>query len=289
MAVRPRNSRRWVWFLVLLLGCVLAGVQSHSGSTGREALPNDLASRLTRPFRGLLTSIGNGLGRGGQFFRHVFELERENRELKEQLERARTEPERVAEWEREVQRLRQLLAMRDRLAEPAIAARVIGRSPSPWFQTLDLETGSRDGVRAGCAVVGPSGLVGQVYRVARTSSKVLCLTDRQGSVGARLQPDRVRDVLGVCRGEGQELLTMTCPNPTAQVRPGDAVMTSGHEHGSRFPAGLLIGHVLSVQPRPHESCLVLTVRPASELGRVEEVLVLLTAEESTATDSGPQP
>lgn len=276
--MRARASRRWVWVVVLLLGCVLAGMQTRPRALGPASLPAEAAAAAARPAESLMTGVGGVAHRIGGFFSHVMSLERENAALRERLEAAQANNERLAEALQETQRLRALLGLRGQVGGTSVAARAIGRSPSPWFRTLDLNVGRADGVRPGCAVVAPGGLVGQVYRVAAGSAKVLCLVDRQGSVGVRLQPDRARQVVGVCKGDGAELLTLTFGDPTAPLRPGDAVVTSGHESGSGFPAGLLVGHVVAAEARPQEQSVVAVIRPAVDMGRVEEVLVLLTPE-----------
>ncbi|NUQ02134.1 MAG: rod shape-determining protein MreC, partial [Armatimonadetes bacterium] len=167
-----------------------------------------------------------------------------------------------------------LLRLREAVDVPAVAARAIARGPSSWFRTLTIGVGRRDGIQPGSAVLAPGGLLGQVYQVSYASSQVLCLVDRLGSVGARLQPERARQVIGVCKGDGTSLCTLVYSNANADVRPGDAVVTSGQEQGSLFPPGLLIGHVVSIERRPDQSSLVCHIRPAVDPDLAEEVLVL---------------
>ena len=239
--MRARSSRRWLWFTILLLGCVLAGVQSRSRSVGPADFPTEAAAAVGQPARSLLTGAAAGVKRIAGSLANLLRLEQENERLRRQLQRAEVCREQTIEWRKEAERLRELVELRDRVGPGSVAARAIGRGPSPWFRTIELDVGRRDGVVDGCAVVAPAGLVGQVYEVTGTASKVLCLTDRRGRVGARMQADRARDVLGVCRGDGGDVLTFDYPDATVDVRPGDAVVTSGHGHGSLFPSGLAIG------------------------------------------------
>lgn len=272
-ARRPQG--RWVWFTVLLVACVLAGMQSRPDRLGSASVPAEVVGAVGAPVESFLTAARGGLAGAWRFVTHLSELEQENARLRRQLALSQAQAEQSAEWRQEVARLRALLDVREPVALPAVAARTIGHGPSPWFRTLTITAGERDGVAPGAPVLAPGGLVGQVYQTGYATSKVLCLTDRLGRVGARLQPDRARQVLGVSRGDGSQLCRLTYPNAAADARPADAVVTSGHEHGSQFPAGLLIGHVVSLERRPDESSLVCWIRPAVDPDQVEDVLVLV--------------
>jgi rod shape-determining protein MreC len=165
------------------------------------------------------------------------------------------------------------------------------------MQTLMLNVGRRDGVAVDDIVVAayPSaptadhpprnqsagaapdeapvqgGLVGYVYQVAGRTCHVLLLTDRQSGVGARIQPKRARTE-GVCKGiGGEDCLLKYLPND-ADVREGDTVVSSGQ---GKFPPGIVIGKVTSVQRNDYDSTLEARVRPYVDFERLEEVQVLL--------------
>jgi len=223
----------------------------------------------------VLTGAGGWFGEMWDNLTHLRSLGARTRALEAELATTRAQTARLAELQAEVTRLRRLVDLRGALDRPSVAARAIGRSPSPWFRTLMLNVGSRHGVKPGCAVVAPEGLVGQVYQVAAGTARVLCVVDRLGSVGVRLQPPQARAVVGVARGDGSVLCTLAYDGLDAKVAVGDTVVTSGQEQGSLFPPGLVMGYVAKVEKRPHESTLLLTIRPAVLPEQVEEVTVLL--------------
>ena len=270
----PRGSRRWVWVVVLLVICVLAGIQSHPGARDTDAGTNAVSTAL-RPAQSAVHAGQSVAGRWWSNLTHLGslggEIERAQREAAEGQRRQKE----ADELAQEVGRLRALLSLRDEVKLPGVAARAIARSPSPWFETLTLNVGTRDQVEPGAAVLAPGGLLGQVYQVSRYSCRVLCLTDRLGAVGARVAPARARQVVGVARGDGAGHCTLGCGQPEADVRPGDAVVSSGFDAGSAFPPGITVGYVLKVERRKPDSSLELTLRPAVDVNRVEEVLVLL--------------
>lgn len=265
------SQGRGAWVVVGLAVCLLAGIATRSEPLG------GFVGRVLRPGEALLSSVGGAAGRAWQTVTHGGSLASENARLRAELERAQARGAQLDELAQENRRLSELLALGRTSGDRSVAARVIARSPSPWFQTLTLNVGTRRGATAGCAVLAPGGMLGQVFHAGPASCQVLCLTDRLGSVGARLQPPRARQVVGVARGDGNGLCHLAYGDPQADVRPGDAVVTSGLANGSAFPAGLLVGRVVSLERRPHDSSLVAAIRPAAEADRAEEVVVLAGA------------
>lgn len=281
MSVRSaRTSRRWLWFTVLVIGCMIAGMQSNPAQQGPTGAPADVVATVGQPVESAITKVTDGASDGWSFVTGIFDLQRENTRLRQQSERAAAQAEQLEEYRQEVERLRSLLRLSAPLNRPAVSGRVIATGPSAWFRTLTANVGRKSGLRPGAAVLAPGGLVGQVYQVSYTSSKILALTDRLGSVGARVQPERARQVVGICKGNGTDSLTLIYEDAAADVRPGDPVVTSGQQYGSLFPPGLLVGHVIAVERRPDETSLILTIRPAVDPDRVEEVLILLPEENS---------
>ncbi len=277
MGLRGSQTSRWRWIggSAVVLACMFAGLQSRPASRGAASAPSAAAAAVGRPFAIGIGWVRHGFGRGWQFVTGLGDLDAENRRLQAQLDTQAQQATELAEAKAEIARLQGLVAVGRQLDGPALPARVIARGPSPWFQILIIDRGQADGVRPGAAVLSAGGLLGQVYEVAARSARVLCITDRLGSVGARLQPDRVRHVTGVAKGDGEAGCVLASAIFDADVKVGDAVVTSGQEAGSLFPAGLPLGHVTTVERRPQESLLICTIRPAVDPRRVEAVLVRL--------------
>lgn len=192
------------------------------------------------------------------------------------LENARliAENARLREAEITAKRLRSQLGFVQQLPRGHVAADVIALFPNPNFRTLVINRGSRAGIRVHSVVVAPDGLVGQVYDVAPSTSAVLLLTDAASAVGARVQRAASRAV-GVCKGNGTDLLTIAYLPQDADVRPGDTVITSGlGGQGGVYPPGLVIGTVTSVGSDTAGAERVVRVKPAVDVSRLEEVYVL---------------
>jgi rod shape-determining protein MreC len=110
--------------------------------------------------------------------------------------------------------------------------------------------------------------VGKVLRVFPTSSQVLMINDQSSGVGAMLEKSRLQ---GVVRGTPNGELVMERVMSDEQVAAGETLLSSGGDQ--IFPKGLPLGTVSKVSPGK-EMFLNIHVKPAADLSRVEEVLVV---------------
>ena len=171
-------------------------------------------------------------------------------------------------------RLRRLLAFQEKSPLPLLAAEVVALKPSVQTDTLTLSRGLADGARPHGTVLAPDGaLVGQILEASGHSCTALMLTDSNSSVGAQVtRPGLVNGPVGVCQGDRSGRLLLTYLAHEADVRPGDAVTTSGL--GGVFPKGLPIGKVLSVTFDRTRSVKTAQIKPAADFDHLEEAFVL---------------
>jgi rod shape-determining protein MreC len=174
---------------------------------------------------------------------------------------------RLAELERDNQRLRQMLQL-ERAGRGLVSAAVISREPAGWWQQLELGKGRLDGLAPGDAVLAPGGLIGRVASVTPTTARVALLTDGSSR-------------LGVWVGRTQQhalLLGLGTPRPRLQfldkdpgVRPGDVVTTS--PASTLLPPNLTVGVVQSLdeQAVPSPEGLVQLSAPVDAVDWVQVV------------------
>jgi|HubBroStandDraft_5_1064220.scaffolds.fasta_scaffold57260_2 rod shape-determining protein MreC len=200
-------------------------------------------------------------------------VRQENRDLKLQIERLRIEQVRLNQDAEQARRLQALLGFKEQFISKTLAAQVIGSSGSEQSRSIYIDKGSRDGVKQDMAVITADGVVGKVLRVFRSTSQVLLVNDQTSGVGAILDKSRLQ---GVLRGTavGEVVLEKVMSDET--VLPGEKVVTSGGDQ--IFPKGLAVGTVTKVSPGP-ELFLNIRVKPAVDLSRLEEVLVITQQEE----------
>jgi rod shape-determining protein MreC len=200
----------------------------------------------------------------------------ENRQLRQEIERMRLEQARMSQDADQARRLQALLAFKEQFISQTIAAQVIGGTGSELSRSVYIDKGSRDGIKRDMAVITKDGIVGKVLYVYHSTSLVLLIDDQTSGVGAILDKTRLQ---GILRGtsSGEVVLEKVMSDETVPV--GEQVLTSGGD--GIFPKGLPVGTVTKVSSGS-DLFLSIRVRPAADLSRLEEVLVVTKVDERQA-------
>lgn len=166
--------------------------------------------------------------------------------------------------------LRGLLGAGQRNGLDVQLAPILDIDLDPTRQRLILDAGSRDGVRAGQSVIDAGGLLGQIIAVKAGTSTVLLITDPDHAVPVVVARTGVRLVAyGTGRSDRLQLANIPL---SSDIKVGDDIVTSGL--GGRFPAGFPVGTVVALQPDDSRAFLVGQLRPAAQLDRGRDVLLL---------------
>lgn len=263
----------WRNRVVLTTGLLLL-LSAHMLTTGVR--PRDPAARPGEALLGVLSPVQNGsahLVEAAHDFWHDYlalvEVQRENQRLHAELSHFQNEHARLDELETENRHLSELLELREALGMRAVAANVIGSDATGLSRTLILNAGAQNGLNAGMAVLSSQGVVGKLIAASGSSSRVLLIDDHNAALDAFDQRSRVR---GIVAGVVDDGLTMKYVGRTADVRVGDAVVTSGLD--GTFPRGLLIGEVSRVESQGPGLFVNVAVAPAVDFRRLEQVLVV---------------
>jgi rod shape-determining protein MreC len=235
------------------------------------------------PFEKVLVAIQTGTHNLWHNYFYLRGVRAENRDLKQQIQNLRLEQVRLSEDAEQARRLQALFAFKEQYVQQTIAAQVIGSSGSRQSRIVYIDKGESDGVKADMAVITPDGVVGKVLKPYRSTSQVLLLDDQSSGVGAILAKSRLQ---GILRGSATGEVMLEKVMSDEQVQPGETVLTSG---GDRiFPKGLPVGTVTKVSPGA-DLFLNIRVRPAAQLGKLEEVLVVTKVVEKAPTlaETGP--
>ena len=271
------RRRQFVVFIVL---CILAlGVltnQVRSPEQRRIGWLGVAVQVVLAPVAAGLSRVGDVVDRGWALVTEIGRLRTENRRLAAEVARLREENAQLQDAAQEAQRLRSLMAVRQQSFR-TVSARVIGRDPSHWFNTLLIDRGPRDGVRRNDPVVTSEGLVGHVIEASGGWARVLLVLDPRSAIGVLV--GRSRDA-GVAEGQGQPMLRVKYLSRDAEIQPGDQVVTAGL--GEIYPRGLVVGTVVDVSRGEGDLFREALVRPAADLNHLEE-MVILVAEGSQAS------
>ncbi len=175
-------------------------------------------------------------------------------------------------------------------AHRPVTAQVIARDPLLWYQTVEVDKGSDDGVHLHDPVIADKGLVGEVSEVSATASIVSLITDHTVSVTARVTDangDTGELVPAVGNPNQLVLQYLQPPNP-AQVQNGpqqnDLVVTAGFRSTSLesyFPANIPIGVVDPVNENQLFNDGQVQVTPSADLRHFDVVQILTAAQPGT--------
>ncbi len=202
----------------------------------------------------------------------------ENLRLKAEAGQMRLERAREQEDARQARRIQALLEFKEHWIDTTVAAQVIGTSGTETSRLLYLDKGTKDGIKPDMPVITPDGVVGKVLSVYGETSQVLLINDPTSGVGAILVNSRLQ---GVVKGSSTGEVQLNYIMGDETVQPGEALVTAG---GDRvFPKGLPIGTVAKVS-MGRNLFLDIKLKPAADLDRLEEVLVI-TAQKSRAPDT----
>ncbi len=266
------GSRRRVGVLaaLLVLAASLLTLQLRAPERRAVGVLGRLVLSVVLPAQLSLSRAADAVAGLWRALNEIGQLRMENARLREEVERLRRELAQLEESSAEVHRLRRLLGFRSPPSYAVVAARVVTRDPSRWYTTLTVDRGAQDGVARNDPVVTADGLVGRVFEVYPTTSRVLLVTDPRSSVGVLVQSSRDA---GVVQGTGTEFLRLRYLSRSSPLAEGDVLVTSGL--GGVFPRGLRVGVVRKVVRTPGALFQEAEVEPAAELARLEEVLVMV--------------
>jgi rod shape-determining protein MreC len=225
------------------------------------------------PFERGIVFVQNGVGNIWHGYFYLRGVRQENRTLKQRIQQLEIERASLREDAEQAHRLQALFGFKERYIAKTVAAQVIGLSGSEQSRSIYIDKGSKDGIKPDQAVITADGVVGKVLRgVQDHVSSVLLINDQTSGVGAILANSRLQ---GVLRGTPTGEVVLEKVMSDEAVQPGEKVLTSG---GDRvFPKGLSVGSVAKVSPGP-ELFLTIRVKPAADLNRLEEVLVITDEE-----------
>jgi rod shape-determining protein MreC len=226
-------------------------------------------SRATKPFRDLVGWVGDNISAKSENDK----LKNENADLRQQVARAQAA-------EDENRKLRGIVGLPQNPGYPdgvkPLAARVIGRSATVWYEAVQIDKGSSDGVRVDQPVVTDGGLAGRVTSVTGGTATVTLIVDASSGVSAELLPDGKPGVVRPKVGNPDDM-RLEYLNKNTKVKQGDMVITAGStdkELASLFPKGIPIGRVKRVDPDELDVYERVHIEPFADFRRMEFVQVL---------------
>ncbi len=172
----------------------------------------------------------------------------------------------------ENERLRQLLALRDRIQVSSVAAQVLYDATDPFSRRVVIDKGQLQGIEPGSPVMDEWGVLGQITRVYPFVSEITLLIDRDQVIPVMNARTGTRSVVyGVPAPHGGTL-ELRYMAVTEDVREDDLLTTSGVD--GVYPPGLPVARVTSVDRNSDSSFARIQCTPLSKMQGVTHVMVL---------------
>jgi rod shape-determining protein MreC len=280
--VRYRNPL--VLLAILVAQIIGLAMQVRQGDGGRNSLdtPDGSGVRLVRlwaetlvsPPERVIHSSKLGVAYLWQNYVDLRHVREQNQDLQKTVDHLRLEQAALLEDAHQGQRLQALLNFQQKYIYTTVAAQAIGSSGSDQSRVFYLDKGSADGLGRDMAVITADGIVGKVRDVFPHSAQVLAINDQTSGAGVILESTRVRGILrGNAAGQPQIVDIMA----DQRILPGEKVLTAGGDQ--IFPRGLPVGVVQKIVRDPErDSFIDVIVKPAAQLDRLDEVLVITSTQ-----------
>jgi rod shape-determining protein MreC len=210
----------------------------------------------------------------------VFHANKENKQLKKQVQELRTQLAQAQTAQRDNAELGGLASLTRAgsftQGSKLVSARVISRSPTVWYSNVVINAGSGDGVHIDDPVIAAGGLAGKVTSVSGGESVITLITDESSAVSAEVMPDGSSGIVRPEVGNPNDML-LDYIAKGAKIRKGNSVVTSGFTSSkldSLFPRGIPIGKITKVSPSELEQYQRVHMKPYADLRRMNYVQVL---------------
>ncbi|HRP98340.1 MAG TPA: rod shape-determining protein MreC [Rhodocyclaceae bacterium] len=263
----PTATARLVVLVAVCLVLLVADLRFRYLEVVRQAV-----SVVTHPLQLVAAAPVDFVRNASVYFATLVEVQLENAELRRAQLEAAQRLLRFEQLERENHELRGLLSMAQTVLVHSVAAEVLYDAPDPFARKVILDKGAHHGITGGLAVVDARGMIGQVTRVYPVQSEVTLITDKEQAVPVQVERTGLR---GVLVGSGGGRLELRFVSVTADIRPGDRLVTSGLD--GVFLAGLPVAHVRTVAPGD-DVFLKVYGEPIARVERAVQVLALGRAE-----------
>ena len=209
---------------------------------------------------------------------NVIELKRENEVLRALNVNLSDEVSRLREARLENLRLRGMLEMKPHNEFKVLPAEVVGKSLHLLRNTLTINAGEADGVKADMPIISEKGLVGKIIVVSGHYAVVQMVINKDFRSSAKVQRSRVD---GIVTWDGGDVLHLRNVAKKQDVKTGDVVTTS--EYSNIFPADIKIGVVSNVTEQTGTLFKDIDILPSVDFASLEEVFVITALPDTERT------
>jgi len=221
-----------------------------------------------RFLRGIAIGSFGTLQSGFSAIPNVFEIQKENKFLRENNIKLSNEVATLKETKLENIRLMKLLNLKTKGISGIISGKIVNKSLTQSRNTITLNIGESDSIKTNMPVITDDGLVGRIVATSEHYSIVQILLNKDLKITVKCQRSRVDGILNF---DGFLNLIISNVSKSADVNPGDVFISS--EYSNHFPPGIPIGTVIETGNLDNLFKKII-IKPAVNFETLEEVFVL---------------
>ncbi len=264
---------RFLFFLMLSLAVILVDGRLRALDDFRSALTSFLT-----PFKEVVQLPGLFIENSAGYFISKKNLNEEIQRLTKENQLLQLDAARMEEMRQENENLRHLVSALAATTDYVVTTEVIGRPADPFSRRIQIAAGALDGVQVGMPVIGPFGVLGQVSRTVSHQSEVTLISDHKSRIS--VINNRTGQIFLLAGTGDSGLLTVAFAQPSADLQPGDELVTSGLDH--LYPKAVLTAIVKSSTYVPGEAYRRVEATAAADLTDVQFATVVLVNPHPTA-------
>ena len=264
---------RFLFFLMLSLAVILVDGRLRALDDFRSALTSFLT-----PFKEVVQLPGLFIENSAGYFFSKKNLNEEIQRLTKENQLLQLDAARMEEMRQENENLRHLVSALAATTDHVVTTEVIGRPADPFSRRIQIAAGALDGVQVGMPVIGPFGVLGQVSRTVSHQSEVTLISDHKSRIS--VINNRTGQIFLLAGTGDSGLLTVAFAQPSADLQPGDQLVTSGLDH--LYPKAVLTAIVKSSTYVPGEAYRRVEATAAADLTDVQFATVVLVNPHPTA-------
>lgn len=264
---------RFLFFLMLSLAVILVDGRLRALDDFRSALTSFLT-----PFKEVVQLPGLFIENSAGYFISKKNLNEEIQRLTKENQLLQLDAARMEEMRQENENLRHLVSALAATTDHVVTTEVIGRPADPFSRRIQIAAGTLDGVQVGMPVIGPFGVLGQVSRTVSHQSEVTLISDHKSRIS--VINNRTGQIFLLAGTGDSGLLTVAFAQPSADLQPGDELVTSGLDH--LYPKAVLTAIVKSSTYVPGEAYRCVEATAAADLTDVQFATVVLVNPHPTA-------
>lgn len=260
---------------VLALTVVLAVALALLGALGQGAgLPQRIVQGIMTPLRSAMNDLTRHAEKLYSYIFRYEALEAENQALREQIAEMENDARTTDTLQRENQRLRELVGLKEERQDfELVASYIITWDSNDWTSSFTIDKGTGSGIQEDMVAITAQGeVVGLVTAAGSNWATVTTVLDSSLEISANIASSGYAGMVQGAYTTGSEgMLRMDYLPTDAVIRNEDQVVTAG---STLYPRDLILGYVVNAGFDETGVAKYALLTPAADFESMEQVFIL---------------